>query len=77
MTTGTTATRMTTRAEDAPAVREYPSAQCPACLRTTELHAESVRLGAEVLCRECSAILRIESTNPLILVEIEEEDLLD
>jgi hypothetical protein len=50
--------------------------QCPFCSQDTRLHTESIRLGAEILCSECSAILRIESTNPLALMEVEEKDLL-
>lgn len=50
--------------------------QCPACGWDTKLHTESIRLGAEILCSECSAILRIEMTDPLELSEVEEADLL-
>ena len=48
---------------------------CPSCLQSTMMQSESCRIGAEVLCRECCALLRIHSKNPLSLEEIEEEDL--
>lgn len=48
---------------------------CPSCLQATALQSESCRIGAEILCRECYALLRILSKNPLLLEEIEEEDL--
>jgi len=51
-------------------------AHCPACARETSVHSESVRVGAEVLCTECSAILRIDSAAPLLFSEIEEADLI-
>lgn len=50
---------------------------CPACKLTTKLHAESCTIGAEILCRECSSILRIHSTSPLAATEIDEENLSD
>jgi hypothetical protein len=52
------------------------SARCPACGLATTLHAESVAIGAEILCSECHAVLRIDRSNPLTLVEVEDEDLL-
>ena len=52
------------------------TAECPACGQQTRVHKESVRLGAEVLCNECSSILRIESVNPLTFSEVEEADLI-
>jgi len=52
------------------------SAQCPACGLATTLHAESIAIGAEVLCSECYAVLRIDRSKPLTLIEVEEEDLL-
>jgi len=68
---------MTTKTDDtSPGVDRVTSVRCPACLQNTTLHAESIRIGTEVLCRECSAILRIDGTNPLTLSEVEEEDLL-
>jgi ribosomal protein S27E len=68
---------MTTKSDDAtPAADRVTSARCPVCLQNTTLHAESIRVGTEVLCRECSAVLRVEATSPLTLSEVEEEDLL-
>lgn len=52
------------------------TAECPACGQRTRVHKESVRPGAEVLCNECSAILRIENVNPLTFSEVEETDLI-
>jgi hypothetical protein len=52
------------------------SAKCPACGLTTTLHAESIAIGAEILCCECYAVLRIDRSNPLTLAEVEDEDLL-
>lgn len=40
------------------------------------MHAESVRLGAEILGSECFAILRVEKADPLTLSEVEEDELL-
>ena len=50
--------------------------RCPACGQDAQLHTESVQRGAEILCSECSAILRVESVAPLTLSEVNEEDLL-
>ena len=52
------------------------TAQCPACTRETQVHRESARIGAEVLCIECSAILRVDGVDPLLFSEIEETDLI-
>jgi len=51
------------------------ASRCPACGQKTRLHTESVRHGAEIVCSECSAILRVESANPLTLSEVDEEEL--
>gem|GEM_PF-4761204 len=66
---------MTTASESAGA-RALVVSHCPACSQKTQLHTESVRQGAEILCSECSAILRVEATDPLSLSEVDEEDLL-
>jgi len=60
----------------AASVGELLISSCPACGQQTRLHAESVHRGAEILCSECSAILRVEDTDPLLLSEVDEEDLL-
>jgi hypothetical protein len=52
------------------------SARCPVCGLATVLHAESVAIGAEILCSECYAVLRIDRSHPLTLMEVEDEDLL-
>jgi ribosomal protein S27E len=52
------------------------TAKCPACGQRTRVHKESVRVGAEVLCIECSAILRIDAVKPLTFSEVEESDLI-
>ena len=76
MTTMTmTKMRMTTSSESM-GVEAVVASRCPACGQETRLHTESVRRGAEVLCTECSAILRVESADPLALSEVDEEDLL-
>lgn len=72
----TNMTRMTTTSSEGPKADSIISFRCPACSQATRLHLESTRFGMEVLCTECSAILRIEKTNPLTLTEVEEEDLL-
>ena len=69
----TTMMKMTT-ANESTGVEAVVAFRCPACSQQTQLHAESVRRGAEILCSECSAILRVESTNPLSLSEVDEED---
>jgi len=66
---------MTTASESA-GVEALLVSRCPACGQKTQLHTESVRRGAEILCSECSAILRVEATDPLSLSEIDEEELL-
>lgn len=67
---------MTTIANEVPESAGFASSQCPVCGQDTRLHTESIRLGAEILCSECSAILTIETTSPLTLMELNEEDLL-
>jgi len=64
-----------TTASESMGVEAFVVSVCPACGQKTRLHTESVRRGAEILCSECSAILRVESTNPLSLSEVDEEDL--
>lgn len=59
------------------AVGQILSFRCPTCAQKARLHAESVHPGAEILCSECTAILRIDTTDPLTLREVEEEDLSD
>lgn len=44
--------------------------KCPACGQQTSIHAESMSVGMEVLCRECGSILCVEKVNPLVLAEI-------
>ena len=51
------------------------SSACPVCGLKTRIHVESIYRGAEVLCSECAAILRIRTTDPLELLEVDEEDL--
>jgi hypothetical protein len=65
----------TTVASESAGVDRIVSSRCPACSQETQLHSESVRRGAEILCSECCAILRVEVANPLSLSEVEEEDL--
>ena len=48
--------------------------RCPVCRQTTELHSESIYVGAEVLCHVCSAILRVEEISPLRVIEIEDDE---
>lgn len=50
-------------------------AVCPSCRQSFAIHRESVAIGAEVLCRECGALLAVERREPLRLVEVEPEDL--
>ena len=49
-------------------------AMCPCCHQDTVIHGESIHIGTEVLCAECSSILWIKDTMPLTLAEVEEED---
>ena len=48
--------------------------KCPACGQMTSIHAESVSIGVELLCRECGSILAVERINPLVLTEIVLDD---
>jgi ribosomal protein S27E len=48
--------------------------KCPACGQMTSIHAESVSIGVELLCRECGSILAVERVNPLVLAEIVLDD---
>ncbi len=50
-------------------------AVCPSCRQAFTIHRESIAIGAEVLCRECGALLAVERREPLSLVEIEPEEL--
>ena len=68
----TKTTKSTTRSETS--AERIVSGECPTCRLKTRLHAESLGIGADVLCSECSAILRIVGTNPLRFVEVEEEE---
>ena len=72
--TTTTKMRMTT-VSGSMDVEAVVASRCPACGQKTRLHTESVRRGAEILCSECSAILRVESADPLTLSKVDEEDL--
>jgi len=73
--TMTTTRMMTTKsASEARATAGIVSASCPVCQRKARVHAESVYRGAEIVCSECSAILVIETTAPLALIEADEED---
>jgi len=38
------------------------------------MHIESVYRGAEVVCTECSAILRLRRTDPILLEEVGDEE---
>jgi len=75
MMTMMTTMRMTTDSKSVD-IGVIVTSRCPACGRNARFHTESVRRGAEILCSECSAILRIDSADPLTLYEIDEEDLL-
>jgi len=66
----------TTKTNEEAGVDRIVYFQCPSCSQRTRLHVESIRRGAEILCRECSAILRIDGANPLTVTEVEETDLL-
>lgn len=48
--------------------------KCPACSQVTTIHGESIAIGAEILCRECCAILVIDKVEPLVLTELELDD---
>lgn len=48
---------------------------CPSCLRRFTIQQESVAIGAEILCRECGALLAVERREPLTLVEVDPEEL--
>ncbi len=50
-------------------------AVCPSCRQSFTIHRESIAIGAEVLCRECGALLAVERREPLSLVEVEPEEL--
>jgi len=50
------------------------TAQCPACLQMTIVQEESAVIGTEILCRECGAILAVQQTSPLTLVEVEPDE---
>ena len=50
-------------------------AVCPSCLQSFTIHRESIAIGAEVLCRECGALLAVARREPLSLVEVEPEEL--
>lgn len=49
-------------------------AECPCCRQQIAVHSESIHIGAEILCVECSSILWIEITKPLTLAEVEFEE---
>jgi len=70
MTAESTTSR--SRADGADAI---VSGVCPVCRSKTRLHAESLGIGVDVLCSECSAILRVVGAHPLTLTEVEEDDL--
>ena len=63
-----------TMSDPSAVVGESYTAQCPACLQMTALREESVVVGTEILCRECGAILAVERTRPLTLLEIEPDE---
>ena len=48
--------------------------KCPACGQATAIHEESVGVGAEILCRECGAILTIDTVEPLVVTELDLDD---
>jgi ribosomal protein S27E len=48
--------------------------KCPACGHMMGIHAESIFVGMEILCRECEAILAVKKTDPLVLTEIDLDD---
>lgn len=54
---------------------ETVEAACPCCRQSFAIHRESIAIGAEVLCRECGALLAVERREPLSLVEVEPEEL--
>ena len=66
----------TTIASEESGIDRVVSSKCPACGWDTQIHRESIRFGAEILCSECSAVLRVEKADPLALSEVEEADLL-
>lgn len=43
--------------------------KCPVCGQMTSLLEESIYESAEILCRECSAILVVEQAEPLLIAE--------
>lgn len=43
--------------------------QCPSCGQMTSIHSESAARGMEIVCHRCGAILAVEQTHPLILIE--------
>jgi len=49
-------------------------AVCPSCRQSFTIHRESIAIGAEILCRECGALLAVERREPLTLIEIDPED---
>jgi len=55
-------------------IPETVEAVCPSCLQSFAIHRESIAIGAEVLCRECGALLAVERREPLSLVEVEPEE---
>jgi ribosomal protein S27E len=67
-------TKKTKKTRSETSAERFVSGECPACRLKTRLHAESLGIGADVLCSECSAILRIVGTNPLQFAEVEEEE---
>jgi len=50
--------------------------RCPACGQMTSIHSESVAVGMEVICRQCGAILSVETVHPVVLaaIDFEEDD---
>lgn len=68
-------TTKTTMSDPKAVVGDSHTARCPCCRQMTSLREESIVIGTEILCRECGAILAVERTAPLTLLEIELEDL--
>ena len=68
---------MTTTSNENHAGRNLVFASCPCCKQDVRLHAESIHLGTEIVCSECSSVLWIKGTLPLTLEELDEDDLLD
>jgi len=48
--------------------------ECPECQRAVIVESTNLSIGDEAACEECGVMLEVLEIDPLILVEIENED---